>query len=206
MGEDPSLQTDQAERENDAKEWREGLGAIEDTLPQTRSRSETRLDDSPSDRSMARESDQGKNSDGEDKIQRWMGRRFSKEDPFDPIEPFGDHWQSLQADLVGIFQFCRVSRCPWEDMSDAQRDWFTSWMPENQVRLDMSKGDALIWVDATLRFLWEQLLSPDRPDDLWRGPHWAAFGKVETEMKGKSITIAYVTCRGGANIWMHHSL
>lgn len=51
-------------------------------------------------------------------------------------------------------------------------------------RLDISKRDALIWVDATLRFLWEHLLSPDRPDDLWRGPHWAAFGKVEAEMKG----------------------
>lgn len=157
--EDPfSLQTDRVERENNAEESKEeGPCPIEDSPLQTRSQSESSSNnDEHLELSMSTEPDKDKASGSEDTVQRWMGRLVSAEDPFVPHMPFDEHWESLQSGLFLIFRFCRVLRCSWKDLSDAQRDWFTTWIPEGQAQLNMSKGDGLIWVDATPRFLWEQ--------------------------------------------------
>lgn len=73
-------------------------------------------------------------------------------------------------------------------MSDARRKWFTAWMPEPEAKrqIDRDGGNAWIWVVAIERFIWEQLFSPSRPEDLWLGPYWKAFGMLESTLRSKS--------------------
>jgi hypothetical protein len=122
--------------------------------------------------------------DGES-ILRWRGAGWVEDDPFNTPIGLGTRWQELNRKTPRMLHYIHRS-CPWEALSPSCRAWFATWIPEAKAKAIInSESNTSLWGVAVRRVIWEQLLSSERPDDLWLGPHWAAFGKVESELRCK---------------------
>ena len=131
---------------------------------------------------MAKEHERIEGLEHGDKILRWLGGSMGK-NPLDPGQALREEWPLMLREVPKMSRFFRPKCCSWNDLSEAHRKWFATWIPESQARLEV--GSVRFWATVIIRLLWEQLLAPDRPDDLWLGPHWTAFGKVESELRGQ---------------------
>lgn len=139
--------------------------------------------------------------DDRESILRWRGAGWVEDDPFNPSIGLSTRWQELDRSTPRMLHHIHRS-CSWEALSSSCRDWFTTWIPEARAKAMMdSEGNISLWGVAVRRVIWEQLLSSERPDDLWLGPHWAAFGKVESELRCKlSISLLLLNRKTETNI------
>lgn len=119
-----------------------------------------------------------------DQIMRW--RDVGRSNPFGAPFAFDSRWDQLGT-LVSLTAGCFHKSCLWDGLSETERDWLVSWVPKAEQWVNADKGWYMeLWRAVIWRVLWEQLFSPDAPDDAWLGPDWQAFGTLHRSLKSKS--------------------